>query len=44
VNALFDGVMVMTDDAARRQNRLNLLACANRLYLALADFTQVVVE
>jgi glycyl-tRNA synthetase beta chain len=44
VNALFDGVLVMTDDAARRQNRLNLLACANRLYLALADFTQVVVE
>jgi glycyl-tRNA synthetase beta chain len=44
VNALFDGVMVMTEDAARRQNRLNLLACANRLYLALADFTQVVVE
>ncbi|BCW95270.1 MAG: glycine--tRNA ligase subunit beta [Fimbriimonadales bacterium] len=44
VNALFDGVMVMTDDAARRQNRLNLLACANRLYLALADFTQIVVE
>ncbi|MDW8107408.1 MAG: glycine--tRNA ligase subunit beta, partial [Armatimonadota bacterium] len=44
VNALFDGVMVMTDDAARRQNRLNLLACANRLFLALADFTQIVQE
>ncbi|MCS6923882.1 MAG: glycine--tRNA ligase subunit beta, partial [Fimbriimonadales bacterium] len=44
VNALFDGVMVMTDDAPRRQNRLNLLACANRLFLALADFTQVVQE
>jgi glycyl-tRNA synthetase beta chain len=44
VNALFDGVMVMTDDAPRRQNRLNLLACAHRLYLALADFTQVVQE
>ncbi|GIV10177.1 MAG: glycine--tRNA ligase subunit beta [Fimbriimonadales bacterium] len=44
VNALFDGVMVMTDDAARRQNRLNLLACANRLFLAIADFTQVVQE
>ncbi|MCX7993595.1 MAG: glycine--tRNA ligase subunit beta [Fimbriimonadales bacterium] len=44
VNALFDAVMVMTDDVARRQNRLNLLACANRLYLALADFTQVVQE
>ncbi|MDW8051184.1 MAG: glycine--tRNA ligase subunit beta [Armatimonadota bacterium] len=44
INALFDGVMVMTDDVARRQNRLNLLACANRLFLALADFTQVVQE
>ncbi|MDM7460549.1 MAG: glycine--tRNA ligase subunit beta [bacterium] len=44
VNALFDGVLVMTDDAPRRQNRLNLLACANRLFLALADFTQVVQE
>lgn len=44
VNALFDGVMVMTDDAPRRQNRLNMLACAHRLYLALADFTQVVQE
>jgi glycyl-tRNA synthetase beta chain len=44
VNALFDGVMVMTEDAPRRQNRLHLLACANRLYLALADFTQVVQE
>ncbi len=44
VNALFDGVMVMTDDAPRRQNRLNLLACANRLFLAIADFTQIVQE
>jgi len=44
VNELFDGVMVMTDDVARRQNRLNLLAAANRLYLALADFTQIVQE
>lgn len=44
VNALFEGVMVMTEHAARRQNRLNLLACASRLFLALADFTQVVVE
>jgi len=42
VNRLFDHVMVMTDDESLRRNRLNLLACANRLYLALADFTQVV--
>jgi glycyl-tRNA synthetase beta chain len=42
VNRLFDHVMVMTDDETLRRNRLNLLACAHRLYLALADFTQVV--
>ncbi len=42
VNRLFDHVLVMTEDEAKRRNRLNLLACANRLYLALADFTQVV--
>lgn len=42
VNRLFDHVLVMTEDEALRRNRLNLLACANRLYLALADFTQVV--
>ncbi len=44
VNRLFDHVMVMTDNARVRQNRLNLLACANRLYLALADWTQIVQE
>lgn len=44
VNPLFDHVMVMTDDAALRANRLNLLACANRLYLALADWRQVVLS
>ncbi len=44
VNRLFDSVMVMTEDERLRQNRLNLLACANRLYLSLADFTQVVQE
>ncbi|MCW5933590.1 MAG: glycine--tRNA ligase subunit beta [Fimbriimonadia bacterium] len=42
VNRLFDDVMVMADDEAIRKNRLNLLACANRLFMALADFTQVV--
>ncbi len=42
VNRLFDHVLVMAEDEALRRNRLNLLACANRLYLALADFTQVV--
>lgn len=42
VNRLFDEVMVMCEDEDLRRNRLTLLACANRLYLALADFTQVV--
>ncbi|MCS7066420.1 MAG: glycine--tRNA ligase subunit beta [Fimbriimonadales bacterium] len=42
VNRLFDHVMVMTEDESLRRNRLNLLACANRLYLALADFPEVV--
>ena len=42
VNQLFDHVLVMTENEALRRNRLNLLACAQRLYLALADFTQVV--
>ncbi|GBC93907.1 Glycine--tRNA ligase beta subunit [bacterium HR15] len=42
VNQLFDHVLVMTEEESLRRNRLNLLACANRLYLALADFTQVV--
>lgn len=43
VNRFFDYVMVMCEDEQVRQNRLNLLACANRLYRALADFTQVMM-
>ena len=42
-NPLFDHVMVMADDLALRTNRLNLLACANRLYWVLADWRQVVL-
>jgi glycyl-tRNA synthetase beta chain len=42
VNRLFDDVMVMCEDEKLRRNRLTLLACANRLYLALADFTLMV--
>jgi glycyl-tRNA synthetase beta chain len=42
VNRLFDHVMVMAEEEGLRRNRLNLLACAHRLYLALADFTQIV--
>lgn len=44
VNRLFDEVMVMCEDENLRRNRLTLLACANRLYMALADFTQIVQE
>lgn len=44
INALFDAVMVMDEDAHKRDNRLTLLACADRLYRRLADFTQIVLE
>jgi glycyl-tRNA synthetase beta chain len=39
VDAFFDGVMVMTDDAALRRNRLELLAAVLRRMERLADFT-----
>jgi len=37
VNAFFDGVMVMAEDAALRANRLRLLARLQRLFLRVAD-------
>ncbi len=39
VDAFFDGVMVMVDDAALRRNRLELLAAILRRMGRLADFT-----
>jgi glycyl-tRNA synthetase beta chain len=39
VDAFFDGVMVMADDAAKRQNRLALLAGLRRMFLQVADIS-----
>jgi glycyl-tRNA synthetase beta chain len=43
VNAFFDDVMVMVEDAAVRSNRLALLRGVESLYKLLADWTRVVV-
>ncbi len=39
VDAFFDGVMVMADDAAIKQNRLNLLNQLSELFNAVADIS-----
>ena len=39
VDRYFDDVMVMTDDAAKRQNRLILLAALRRMFLHVADIS-----
>jgi len=41
VDAFFDKVMVMTDDAALRQNRLALLAALRTLFLDVADISRL---
>jgi glycyl-tRNA synthetase beta chain len=41
VDAFFDGVMVMTDDAAVRRNRLSLLGHIAGLFENLADFSKL---
>ncbi|WP_448509453.1 glycine--tRNA ligase subunit beta [Immundisolibacter sp.] len=41
VDAFFDAVMVMADDAAVRRNRLALLAQLHRLLLAVADLSRL---
>jgi glycyl-tRNA synthetase beta chain len=43
VNTFFDDVLVMTEDATIRRNRLALLSFIDALYKTLADFTKVVV-
>ena len=43
VDAFFDGVMVNADDAALRNNRLNLLKALRELFLQVADISQLVV-
>jgi len=39
VDAFFDGVMVMVDDAAKRHNRLSLLSGLRRMFLQVADIS-----
>ncbi len=41
VDSFFDKVMVMTDDAGLRRNRLALLARLNGLFLRAADFSRL---
>lgn len=43
VDAFFDGVMVMADDPALRQNRLGLLAIVEGLFLDIADISKLQV-
>jgi len=43
IDRFFDGVLVMADDPIIRQNRLNLLHRIHRLFLRLADFSQIVL-
>ena len=44
VDAFFDGVMVNADDAALRENRLNLLKALRDLFLQVADISHLVVS
>ncbi len=44
IGDLFDNVMIMADDASVRTARLALLARADRLFLRLADFSQLILE
>jgi glycyl-tRNA synthetase beta chain len=44
LNAFFDKVLVMAEDKKIRQNRLAFLSEISRLLLAIADYSQVVVE
>lgn len=39
IDAFFDAVMVMADDAAERERRLRILQAAERLFSAIADFS-----
>lgn len=41
VDAFFDGVMVMAEDAAIKQNRLNLLNKLSKLFNAVADISRL---
>jgi glycyl-tRNA synthetase beta chain len=39
IDAFFDQVMVMAEDAAKRRNRIALLAGLRRLFLQVADIS-----
>ncbi len=41
VDHFFDQVMVMAEDTALRQNRLNLLTAISRLFLKIGDFSKM---
>jgi len=41
VDNFFDQVMVMAEDEALRQNRLNLLTAVSRLFLRIGDFSKM---
>jgi len=44
IDAFFNGVMVMDEDRAVRENRLALLQGITKLFTAFGDFTRVMVE
>ncbi len=44
VDSFFDKVLVMAEDHAIRKNRLDLLARLSRLFLTVADISQIVLE
>ena len=44
IDAFFAGVMVNADDAAVRGNRLSLLKDVDELFMAFADFSQIMVQ
>jgi glycyl-tRNA synthetase beta chain len=44
IDAFFEGVMVNTEEAALRRNRLSLLYGIDRLFLRFADFSQIQVQ
>jgi glycyl-tRNA synthetase beta chain len=44
IDAFFTAVMVNADDKAVRNNRLSLLKEVDDLFMAFADFSQIVVQ
>lgn len=42
IEAMFNAVMINAEDAALRENRLAMMRDLDKLYLQLADFTQIV--